>query len=250
MSETRRGKNYTDGLQLCERSKTEESTCYGCLLLRGKSLPRRRQRQHRTRQVLYGTRVYVALGYLDLLSVRVYTLIRWHVAGTSQGSCNLAERAAEGRQWSKLGEGGWWTCIQLPLKGLMTPNRKHHHTNTPNNITESRSPALRLASWLSLSKMTSSEVISLLSNVCLKGGEEESCGWGHKGGSSLSPFSALCSYISPCDLTSQSNIKSFLFVMSLQWFGCKENRSSAYFYDVNNSTVVLESNFVLLRMET
>lgn len=104
------------GVQLCERSKTEESTCYGCLLLWAKSLlRRRRQRQHRNRQVLYGTRVYVALGYLDLSSVRVHTLIRWHVARTSRGSCNLAECTAEGRQWSKLDEGGWWTSIQLPL---------------------------------------------------------------------------------------------------------------------------------------
>lgn len=128
-------KIYTDGLQLCETSKTEDSTCCGCLLLWGKSLPRRRQRQHRTRQVLHRTTVYVALRYLGLSSVRVYTLIRWHVAGTSQGSCNLAERTAEsGRR------------IQVLLKGLMAPNRKHHQTNTPNNITESRSGVLRLAS--------------------------------------------------------------------------------------------------------
>lgn len=45
-------KTYTDGV-----SKTEESTCCGCLVLRTKSLPRRRQRQHRTRQVLYRTTV-------------------------------------------------------------------------------------------------------------------------------------------------------------------------------------------------
>lgn len=72
----------------------------------GKSLPRRRQRQQRTRQVLYGTTLCVARCYLDLSSVRVYTLIRWQVPGTSQGSCNLAERTAEGRQWCKMGEWG------------------------------------------------------------------------------------------------------------------------------------------------
>lgn len=71
-----------------------------------------------------GQQPCMSLCYLGLSSVRVYTLIRWHVAGTSQGSCNLAERTAEGKQWSKLGEGGWWTCIQLLLKGLMTPKQE------------------------------------------------------------------------------------------------------------------------------
>lgn len=79
----------------------------------GKSVPRRRQRQQRTRQVLYGTTLCVALCYLDLSSVRVYTLIRWQVSGTSQGSCNLAERTAEGRQWCKMG--GWGeVCLTPP----------------------------------------------------------------------------------------------------------------------------------------
>lgn len=111
----------------------------------GKSLPRRRQRQQRTRQVLYGTTLCVALCYLDLSSVRVYTLIRWQVSGTSQGSCNLAEHTAEGRQWCKMG--GWGEvdfCIQLLLQGLVAPNRKLRHTNTSNNVSESRSTALGL----------------------------------------------------------------------------------------------------------
>lgn len=90
--------------------------------------------------MLYGTRVYVALGYVGLSSVRVYTLIRWHVAGTSQGSCNLAERMAEGRQWSKLAErgggGGGGGLFNSSLND--SPNRKHRHTNTLNNIRGSR----------------------------------------------------------------------------------------------------------------
>lgn len=84
-----------------------------------------------TRQVLYRTAVYVTLCYLGLSSVRVYRLIRWHVAGISQGSYNLAEyRAESGR------------CVQVLLKGLMAPNRKHHQTNTTNVITGSESRAL------------------------------------------------------------------------------------------------------------
>lgn len=140
MSQSRKGKKYTHCV-----SKAEESTCCGCLLLWSKSLPGRRQRQDRTRQLLYRTTVYITLRYLGLSSVRVY-LICWHVAGTFQGSCNLAERTEEGRQWSSLGVGGVWTCIEVFLEGLMLPNSKHHQTNTPNNITEIRSTALRLAS--------------------------------------------------------------------------------------------------------
>lgn len=49
----------------------------------------------------------------------------------------------------EVGVGG---CNQ----GLMSPNRKHHQTNTPSNMTE-----MRHASWLSLSNMTSSQVISV-----------------------------------------------------------------------------------------
>lgn len=161
MTQSRKGKNIQMDSNCVRWVKQKRaSTCCGCLLLWGKSLPRKRQRQHGTRQVLYGTTVYVALCYLALSSVRVYPLIRWHVAGTSKGSCNLAEHTAEGRQWSKLG--GWgWTCIQVLLKGLVAPNRKHHQTSPANNITGIRSTVLRFASWLSLSSMTSSEVISV-----------------------------------------------------------------------------------------
>lgn len=90
----------------CERGvKQRRAPVVAASCCGGKSQPRRRQRQQRTRQVLYGTRVRVALCYPGPSSVRVYTLIRWQVSGTSQGSCNLVEGTADGRQWWKLG--GW-----------------------------------------------------------------------------------------------------------------------------------------------
>lgn len=92
----------------------------------GKSLPRRRQRQQKTRQVLYGTTLCVALCYLDLSSVRVYTLIHWEVSGTSQGSCNLAEHTAEGRQWCKMGGwvGGGGLVCSAPLSRTGGPKQE------------------------------------------------------------------------------------------------------------------------------
>lgn len=106
-------------------------------LLKGKE-----GKENSTRQVLCGTTVYV-MRYLGLLSVRVYTLIHRHVSRTSQGSCNLSEPGAEGRQWSYVSWG--CTCTQLLLQGLMAPYRKHS-TNIVNNISDSSSTALRLAS--------------------------------------------------------------------------------------------------------
>lgn len=134
-------------------SRTEVNTCCICFSLCGQSLPRKKQRPHRTRQVLYRTTVYVSLCYLVLWSGKVNTVIPSHASGTSQGSCNLAEPMAEGRQW--LGGGGG---IQL-LQGLMAPNRKHQHAAYKITLQGSRRRVLRAASWLSLSSMTTSEVI-------------------------------------------------------------------------------------------
>lgn len=89
-------KIYTDGLQPCEVSKTDESTCCGCLLLRS------RQRQHRTRQVTYRTTVCVALYYLALSSVRVYTLCLGRLRAAVIW-LSARQKAASGVNWVKLG---------------------------------------------------------------------------------------------------------------------------------------------------
>lgn len=67
------------------------------------------------------------------VSESVYTLIRWHVPGIFQGSCNLAERVAEGRFGASvcLREGGQ-TCICVLL--YMTDGSKQEAT--PNKHTK------------------------------------------------------------------------------------------------------------------
>lgn len=72
---------------------------------------------------------FVSLYFIWGSSVRVYTLIHWHVSGTSQGSCNLDESTAEGRVSYVCGGGwGWTRGIHLFPHGLTAPNRKHIET--------------------------------------------------------------------------------------------------------------------------
>lgn len=140
--------------------------------------------------------------------------------------------SARERAASKVGWGwvGGWTCSQVLLKGLTASNRKHHQTNAPHNITEIRSTELRLASWLSLSNMTNSEVISVYVVQCVS---ERRGGWEHiKGGGSQSPFLAVCSHISPHGFTAASNAE-FFFIHNVPlgirlWKGSQSSENSLF----------------------
>lgn len=85
----------------------------------------------------------------------------------------------------------------------MTLNRKHHHTKTQIQRAGTQCWGLP-ADWVSPIWLALRSSLCILFNVCVEQREEESCGWGHKGGSTQSRFLALCSYIAPYYLTSPS----------------------------------------------
>lgn len=147
-----------------------------------------------------------------LVSESVYSLSR-----TSQGSCNLAERTAEGSQWSKLGEAGvrgGGLAFKSALKNRQTGSTTKQ---TLNNIREIRGSVLRRASWLSLSNMTSSEVISVYVVQCAseRARRMRAVVEGIKRRHS-SPFLARCSYISLHDFKAASNAKPF-YICNAPW---------------------------------
>lgn len=105
----------------------------------------------------------------------------WECMLWSVGMCLGHLRAAVMwmREQQKAGSEVSYVCMGGgEEQGYLTPPSRTNGSKTgstviqthQNNITESRRAVSRLASWLSLSSMTSSEVISVHEN--------ESCGWG------------------------------------------------------------------------